>query len=225
MPLSKAEKLLSAAVALSSASDHEGFSAEDLVVKAFELFPEMFSLKGYPHYPNSNAVLTQVMGRSAPLIVRVWVAKTGTKRYRLTPKGLEDYADLPGVESAPASVQLARRKEDALGRLLTSPAYVLFSSGDRESITFHQYCRFYGLTAGDSWQVVRGKLEETHRHLDESRRLGESGQGVRVFSRAGRGGRTDEFSAEDLLRLTALARYLAERFSRQTREWEARAAG
>ena len=158
------------------------------------------------------------MGRSAPLIVRGWVAKTGTKRYRLTPKGLEDYADLPGVESAPASVQLERRKEDALGRLLTSPAYALLRDGDRESITFHQFCRFYGLTAGDPWQVVRGKLGETQRLLEESRRLGEAGHGVRFFFRR----RAYEFSPEDLIKLSSLERYLTDRFSSQMREWEAR---
>jgi hypothetical protein len=139
--LSKAEKLLAAAVALASSGGQEDFSAEDLVVRAFELFPETFSLKGYSQYPNSNAVLTQVMGRSAPLIVRGWVAKTGTKRYRLTPKGLEDYSELEGVDAAPATTQLERRKEDALGRLLTSPAYLLFKGDQRDSITLHQFCQ------------------------------------------------------------------------------------
>lgn len=161
------------------------------------------------------------MGLSAPLIVRGWLAKTGVKRYRLTPKGLEDYRNLPGAESAPASVQLERRKDDALGRLLTSPAFEHFAGGERESITFHQFCRFYGLTARDPWQVVKGKLEETQRLLEESKRLGEAGQGVRFFFR----GRAYEFSPEDLRRLSSMARYLGDRFRNEMQEWERKATG
>src|SRR3990172_10780352 len=91
--LSKAEKLLVAAGRLTANGQTE-FSAEDLAVQAHKEFPHDFSMKGHLEYPDSNVVFTQVMGKKAPLIVRGWLEKTGTKQYRLTPKGEDDLNQL-----------------------------------------------------------------------------------------------------------------------------------
>src|SRR2546427_179234 len=91
--LIKVEKLLVAAGRLASEGRSQ-FSAEDLVVAGFRAYPNDFSLKGYPEYPDSNPILTQLMGKDARLIVKGWIEKTGTKTYRLTPKGMHDLASL-----------------------------------------------------------------------------------------------------------------------------------
>src|SRR5947208_3659448 len=115
--ISKAEKLLSAAAALASEGRGE-FTAEDLIVRAHRLFPDDFSLKGYREYPDSNSVLTQVMGIKAPLIVRGWLEKTGAKQYRLTPKGSHDLSELAADAeqvsmTAEAAVSIERKQDEA----------------------------------------------------------------------------------------------------------------
>lgn len=216
--LSKAEKLLLAAGDLTT-SGHEEFSAEDLAVRAHKLFPHDFSLKGHPEHPDSNVVFTQVMGKKAPLIVRNWLEKTGTKQYRLTPKGLDDLNGLTRGEVATVSVRLDRQFEDALARLLTSAAYELFRSGEQDQITFHQFCRFVELSARDKWQKVRGKLSAVEHLVGKAKELGKAGEGVSIWVRD----HNEKFSPEDLRLLEPLLNSLLRRFSREMDEWRKKA--
>ena len=63
------------------------FSAESLVVAAWQKFPRTFGLKGYADlYPDSNKVLTSIMGEKG-LTRRGWLAKMGQKLYTLTREG------------------------------------------------------------------------------------------------------------------------------------------
>src|SRR5438094_3637783 len=132
--LTKAEKLLVAASKLFTEGQRE-FTIEDLVVKVHELYPDDFSLRGYQQYPDSNAVFIQVMGKSAPMITRGWLNKTGTKRFRLTPKGLSDLDQLDLAEAGLGRANLDRQKDEALGQLLTSDAFELFKQGKQDKIT------------------------------------------------------------------------------------------
>ncbi len=218
--LSKAEKLLVAAGLLTSEGRTE-FSAEDLVVRAHREFPRDFSMKGYPECPDSNVVLTQIMGRKAPLIVRGWLEKTGTKQYRLTPKGLDELNHLEHGQSGTVNVRLGRPLEEDLARLLGSTAYELFKSGQQDQITFHQFCRFAGLSARDKWQKVRGKLSSLEHVVSEARKLGESGDGVNIWV----GDHNEKFSSDDLRMLEPLFRFLMEHFGREMDEWRRHALG
>lgn len=217
--LSKAEKLLSAAAALASDGKSE-FTAEDLIVRAHRMFADDFALKGYREHPDSNAVLTQVMGIKAPLIVRGWLEKTGTKQYRLMPKGLHDLSELTAdPEQVPvateAAVSIERKQDEAIGRLMTSTAFELFKQGRTDEITFHQFCRFIGLSARDKWQRVAGRLEAVRHWIDEARRLGEGGQGLRVHLE-----HNYTFTSEDLRLLPAVYAELLVRFSREMDQWK-----
>ena len=66
-----------------TSSDHKKFSAEDLAVKCFELYPENFSLKGYK-YPDSNRVYTNIMTSDSPIIKNGWLIKLGEKMYKIS---------------------------------------------------------------------------------------------------------------------------------------------
>lgn len=216
--LSKAEKLLAAAGALASAGRGE-FTAEDLIVQAHRLFADDFALKGYKEHPDSNAVLTQVMGIKAPLIVRGWLEKTGTKQYRLTPKGMHDLAELTAESedsavTSEAAVSIERKQDEAIGRLMTSTAFELFKQGRANEITFHQFCRFIGLSARDKWQRVAGRLEAVKHLIDEARHLGEGGQGLRVHLE-----RNYTFTSDDLRLLPALYEDLLNRFRKEMDQW------
>ncbi len=217
-PLSKAGKILVAAGSLVSDGRSE-FTAEDLIVRVHRLFPEDFSLKGYKEHPDSNAVLTQLMGIKAPLIVRGWVEKTGTKQYRMTPKGLHDLSEMTSDLANPAVpteavVSIERTLDESIGRLLTSTAFELFKQGRADEITFHHFCRFIGLSARDKWQRVAGRLESVKHLIDAARQLGEGGQGLKVSLE-----RHYTFTADDLRLLSAVYNDLTVRFGKEMDQW------
>ncbi|TRZ92588.1 hypothetical protein D4R89_01050 [bacterium] len=218
--LSKAEKLLVAACLLSS-DGQTVFSAEDLIVRAFQTFPQDFSLKGYPKYPDSNVVLTQVMGKKAPLIVRGWLEKTGVKQYRLMPKGLDDRNQLEHGQGGIINVRLERLLEESLARLLKSASFELFKSGQQEQITFNQFCRFAGLSARDKWQKIQNKLASVRHTVEEARKLGESGEGANIWV----GGHNETVSDDDLRMLDPLLKFLMQRFKHEMDEWKRNALG
>src|SRR2546422_1200777 len=63
------------------------FSAEALIVAAWQQFPRTFGLKGYAdQYPDSNKVLSSIMGVKG-LARRGWLVKMGQKLYALTRDG------------------------------------------------------------------------------------------------------------------------------------------
>ena len=213
--LSKIQKLLIAAGSL-TAQGNTRFSAEDLSVHAFEQFPKDFAMKGHPQFPNSNAVFTKIMGKTAPLIVKGWLEKVGTNQYCLTLKGLHDLKLFEDVDSDIATIHVGRLQEDKLGRLLTSSAFGLSRDDRKEEITFHQFCRFAGLSARDKWQKVVGKLRSLEHLTSEAVRMGESGQNLVIHFR----NRNYSFSPDNLRTLSALHTFLLERFKSQMDEWK-----
>src|SRR5205814_934824 len=80
------EKILLAAYGLEEAGQSP-FSAEALIVAAWQKFPRAFGLKGYlEQYPDSNKVLAAIMGGKG-IARRGWLAKMGQKLYSLTREG------------------------------------------------------------------------------------------------------------------------------------------
>lgn len=82
------EKLLVAALEVRKRS--ATFTAEDLIVEAWHLYPDTFGLSGYADkYPDSNRVLTSIMGTKG-MRGKGWLRKVGEKQYRLTSTRLSD---------------------------------------------------------------------------------------------------------------------------------------
>ncbi len=79
------QKILLAAVECSAAS--ECFTTDALVLRAWQLFPEAFSLgKTSREHPDSNRVLAKLAGPEG-LRGFGWIELTGTSTYRVTRKG------------------------------------------------------------------------------------------------------------------------------------------
>jgi len=77
------EKILLAAHQLEE-QGQSPFSAEALIVAAWQKFPKTFGLKGYTdQHPDSNKVLSCIMGERG-LARRGWLSKMGQKLYALT---------------------------------------------------------------------------------------------------------------------------------------------
>jgi len=79
------QKILVAASVLGEEADV--FSVEDLIVRAWQLYPEAFSLRGYhSKHPDSNRVLAKLSGVDG-LCGLGWLEHTDQRMYRVTRKG------------------------------------------------------------------------------------------------------------------------------------------
>ena len=77
------EKILLAAHQLEE-NGQSPFTAEALIVVAWQKYPKTFGLKGFDtQYPDSNKVLASIMGEKG-LARRGWLSKAGQKLYTLT---------------------------------------------------------------------------------------------------------------------------------------------
>jgi hypothetical protein len=202
------EKILVAADQL----DKQGqspFSAEALIVAAWQKFPRTFGLKGFAEqYPDSNKILSSIMGEKG-LARRGWLVKMGQKMYALTREGRQvvHRVTLDEEESGPtAMVKLSRDQEKFVLALLDSSAVQKFEENRKAELTFGDACRFWGVTEnmkGDVLDERLGSFEETLAELD------------RTFADADSqlsNGRV--VSAGDVRVLNNIHRYMEDRFDR-----------
>ena len=204
------ERILLAAFELGA--EGETFSAEDLVVRSWELFPSHFGLQGYSgKHPDSNRVLTKIMGAESGLRGKGWIAKTGAKRYRLTEVGIRAATQLKGESDPEDGARLSslnRSLVAVLKRMLDSSARAKFGCG--EVLTFGDACGFWNISprstaaqfqtrGDDAGLAIAVALDATKEKNSPLSLPGES----------------STVSREDLEGLQALSEHLKLRFSRE----------
>src|SRR5712692_5112845 len=124
MDLQRPDKIIVVMYKLSNGSTR-ALKYEDIVVKAFEMFPEDFALRGYPKYPDSSDIHKPLYG---PL-KRAGHVLAGNKQFRLTQKGLERARQLSisgrKIEKTTGE-RLSRDKEAEIQRIFQTEAFQLF---------------------------------------------------------------------------------------------------
>jgi hypothetical protein len=202
------EKILLAALELEQ-QGQSPFSAEALIVAAWQKFPKAFGLKGYTElYPDSNKVLSSIMGVRG-LAGRGWLAKMGQKLYVLTRDGrqlvhrLRNDGTSPPAEEA---VRASREQEKFLGGLWATVAFEKFAEGRKPEITFADACAFWGVSEAMRGETVNGRLDHVRAELAGLERL------LTLGDTALSNGRS--LSLADVNRLHDVSRYLEERFAR-----------
>lgn len=170
------DKLLLAAYDLEKAGKR-AFSAEDLVVSAWQKFPDTFGLAGYRgngglSYPDSNRVFAEIMG-SKPVRKRGFLTKVGSKMYSLTEAGreharlLSNRSNEPKVEKA----ALARETQAEIKRLLSSKAVEKMRNNRTDDLTFYDACAFWRISPRSSAIELEGRLANFEAVVDSVRRL------------------------------------------------------
>jgi len=185
--LTVVDKLLIATLKLEKKGKTQ-FSVEDLVVAAWESFPDTFGLKGYvddkgvPGYPDSNRVCAEIMGKSATIRIRGYLDKVGRKTYQLTESGRELAMILSrgeGKGERLEKISLSPESLRHLGSLLNSRIVNKTKSGASSKITFFDACMFWGISAGSTAVELSGKLSNLESLLKATRRY--IGQKEMVF--------------------------------------------
>src|SRR5262249_51188270 len=179
------EKILLAAHQLEE-QGRSPFSAEELIVKAWERFPKTFGLKGFAdQHPDSNKVLSSIMGEKG-LARRGWLAKMGQKLYALTREGRhvvrrlsDDDAAAPGT-AVPSPRKLPREQESFILNLLNSTATQKYQEGIKQELTFAEACRFWDISEKLHGDALDARLARVRRGLtDLERQLGPDGVDLR----------------------------------------------
>jgi hypothetical protein len=187
------------------------FTAEALIVAAWQRFPNTFGLKGYTDlYPDSNKVLSSLMGEKG-LARRGWLIKTGQKMYALTREGRKvirkvtmQEGDEP--EEPPKLQKLPRELERFLIVLLESTAVQKFEENRKAELTFADACRFWGITENMKGEQLDEKLSIVHRQLGELDRFFAENDAELSSGRV--------LAAGDIRVLTNIHRHMEDRFER-----------
>ena len=161
------EKILVAAASF----DCGTFSAEDLIVRCWEMFPNDFGLQAYARqYPDSNRVLSKIMGSDSPVRKNGWLTKVATKRYRITDAGRQYAAGLKSESDGAGTQRLAdvpRSSAAVLRRLLSSRAYAKTVQGDTQ-LTFSDACEFWNISPRSNANQLAAKMAEVNAALDSA---------------------------------------------------------
>lgn len=173
------EKILLAASGLED-QGRTPFSAEALIVSAWQKYPRTFGLKGYEEqYPDSNKVLAMIMGEKG-LPGRGWMAKVGLKQYALTRDGKQVVRKLVAGEEVPPltarrASKLTREQDLLLQALSNAPAYHKFVQGRQAEWTFSEACKFWEI--GDkTGRAIDDRLDELQARLTEAEKALKRGE-------------------------------------------------
>ncbi len=202
------EKILLAAFQLEE-NGQSPFSAEALIVAAWQNYPRTFGLKGYAEqYPDANKVLASIMGEKG-LARKGWLVKMGQKLYALTREGKQVVRRLRQEEEepvTPAAVSLNGDQDRLLQHLLGSSAWQKSREGRRADLNFADACRFWNITEHMAVPALDQRLQSVGSSLHGiERQMGRNS----VTLCNGR-----FLLAEEVDQLTELHDYLEDRFER-----------
>jgi len=203
------EKILLAADQLDQ-QGHSPFTAEALIVAAWEKFPNTFGLKGFAEkHPDSNKVLSSLMGEKG-LARRGWLVKTGQKMYALTREGRNVIRRVTLQEEEPlplAELQRLRRDQERFVQgLLDSSAVQKFEENRKAELTFADACRFWGITEHMRADQLKERLDYVETSLAELDRMFADNDAQLTNGRV--------ITAGDIRVLTNIHRYMEDRFDR-----------
>ena len=212
--LSVYEKLLLAAFSLEE-KGQKAFTAENLVVEAWQEFPDTFGLAGYrdpvtgPSYPDSNRVFAEIMG-SKPIRKRGFLVKTGEKIYQLTETGRQEARFLVGQKqgSTTTKIDLPRDLQHRLRALMNCRASEKFRNGRLDDISLHDACTFWRISPRSSAIEMEGNLANIETLLRSS--LDAIRSKTVTFVHSG-----DAFMSDDVERLMKLDEALRAKFRDQ----------
>ena len=164
------EKILMAAISIKG--DEKTFTAEDLVVAAWKLFPDVFGLQGYADmYPDSNKVLSNIMG-SKGLREKKWIRKVGEKKYRITEAGKEAGAHLSSDQNQVShSSALSREAKETLYRLINSKAFEKFKSSNIDDVHFGDACSFWNISVRSNAAMLKNRLNDLETIINATEKL------------------------------------------------------
>lgn len=165
------EKILVAMLKLSDGTTR-WLKYEDIVVKAFELFPDEFALRGYPRFPDSSDVHKPLYGS----LKRAGMVRAANKTFSLTQRGVEVASRL--VQTAGRKLdqvrtgdRMARDVRLEVDRMLGSAAYRLYHEGRADQLLDTDFYALIGCTVRTPKNDFLGRLASAEDAVKTAARL------------------------------------------------------
>lgn len=145
---------------------------EDIVVKAFEMFPDEFALRGHPKYPDSSDIHKPLYG----VLKDQGLIHGANKNFALTPRGVEKAKAL--IEAAGEAIdgersgdRMTRDVRLEIDRMLASPAMAMFAQGKPEKIIDTDFFEFVGCSVRTPRHAFLGRVSATDEAVGIAKKL------------------------------------------------------
>lgn len=170
MDASRPEKILLAMCDLSKGTTAP-CQYEDIVVRAFEMFPKDFQLRGHPQYPDSSDIHKPLYG---PLKIQGYV-RAANKSFALTDFGLEKARSLQGRASTsakgPTGSRLDRSALLEIDKISRSATFQLYMEGKQDDILDTDFYSYLGVNVRTNKNDFLGKLNSLSEILASAGKL------------------------------------------------------
>lgn len=145
---------------------------EDIVVKAFEMFPDEFALRGYPQFPDSSDIHKPLYG----VLKRQGLIRSANKTFALTALGTERATRLmahagKAIQQPRSADRLTRAEDAEIERVLKSAAMMLFLDGKRDRVLDTDFYAFLGCTVRTPRNDFIGRLNATTNAIKHAKKL------------------------------------------------------
>jgi hypothetical protein len=146
---------------------------EDIVVKAFEMFPNEFALRGYPNFPDASDVHKPLYGT----LKKKGLVKSADKQFALTARGSQVAQALlersgETIRSKSNAERIDRVSENEVERMLKAEAFSFFVDGKKERILDIDFFAFIGCTMRTHHLTFQGRMHVCQAAIDAAVKFG-----------------------------------------------------
>lgn len=157
--LSIKDKVLLAALKCTGGNIEQSFTAEQLIVTAWEMDKSAFGLRGFEEkYPDSNRLFTNTDGKDG-LVSKGYFNKAGERMFRLSPSGLTSAVALQ-PENTAHQVKLERELASQVNKILSHPVFRDWLVDHSKPARFHGAGHFWGIAPGTPSRLVRERVNQ-----------------------------------------------------------------
>ncbi len=169
LSLTQNDMILLAALELCEGDISKRFTAEELLIKSWQLNKHTFGLRGFEDkYPDSNVLYTKLMGKSG-LVRTGYLKKVGEKTYTITEAGLSIASSLKPTKDE-TKIKIDRQLNDAIIKVINHPIFIkwLETSG-AEPNKFRDAMYFWGLAPGIPPNTAKERVNIIEKTLNEAK--------------------------------------------------------
>ncbi|HEY60539.1 MAG TPA: hypothetical protein G4N92_07655 [Anaerolineae bacterium] len=148
---------------------------EEIAISAWKDFPDSFSLKNHPEYPDGSAIPKRVNDRLRP---QGLVISLGESFFRLTNKGVEKARKLDnairGISKKRGQTyrRLSRDEENFVRHAFTTTAFDLWMNRKKESIIDHDVKLFFQFSTGTKISDRIYKVRFAKTSIEKAKKIG-----------------------------------------------------
>jgi DNA-binding PadR family transcriptional regulator len=148
---------------------------EELVIQAWKDYPDQFSLRNHPEYPDSYRIYNRIY---TTLITERWLVSLRKQVYRLTDKGLDLARELElrdpvrSKEKMPTKTKFTREEEEFLNSAIKSRALTTWKQNKKTDLIDYDARVFFQFSTGTPVRERKRKLENARDAIEKAVTLG-----------------------------------------------------